>query len=160
MLLIHCIQAALVSLTPETFDTYVGGDKPALVKFYAPWCGHCKAMKEDYIKLGDGYEDDVVIAEVDADKYKELGTKYGVNGFPTLKYFEAGSLKAEDYNGGRTLDDLKKYVVEKSGVKASIKESKSYVLHLTDSNFENYVDGSKHVLVAFTAPWCGYFIFI
>eukprot|EP00834_Sanchytrium_tribonematis_P007972 NODE_821_length_3684_cov_1.089261.p2 type:complete len:349 gc:universal NODE_821_length_3684_cov_1.089261:2281-3327(+) len=155
ILLVSLFLSKLIELTPETFDSFVGGDKPAFVKFYAPWCGHCKAMAPDFLKLGDAY-DDVIIGNLDADKYKNLGEKYGVTGFPTLKFFPPKSLEAEEYSGGRSLDDFTAYLKEKTGVGASIKKSKSYVLDLTDSSFSKHVDGSKDVLVEFYAPWCGH----
>ena len=47
-----------------------------MVKFYAPWCGHCRALAPIYIELAKVVEkDDVVIAELDADKYKELAVR-------------------------------------------------------------------------------------
>ena len=42
------------------------------VKFYAPWCGHCKAMKTPYMELVDHFEGNltIVIAEIDATAHK------------------------------------------------------------------------------------------
>ena len=70
----------VLALTPDTFKAHVGLDKPALVMFYAPWCGHCKAMKPDWAVLAETFtaKDGIVIAKVDADAHKALGTEYGV----------------------------------------------------------------------------------
>ena len=37
----------VVELTPDNIETYVGGSKPAMVMFYAPWCGHCKVRSSN-----------------------------------------------------------------------------------------------------------------
>lgn len=97
-------------LTPETFDKFVNGGKAALVEFYAPWCGHCKHLTPEFKALGAAIAKDssiksrVVIAKVDADKHRSLGERYGVQGFPTLKWFPRGKPTSapEDYNSGRT----------------------------------------------------------
>ena len=61
-------------------------------------CGHCKALAPTYEQLGEAFatSDDVVIAKVDADSDKTLSSRFGVSGFPTLKYFPKGSTSAEE----------------------------------------------------------------
>ena len=76
------------TLTPATFESVVlDKSKVVFVKFFAPWCGHCKALAPVFNKLADIFveEDSVIIAELDADKYRAIAEKYGVSGYPTLK---------------------------------------------------------------------------
>lgn len=82
-------QAAVVTLTPANFDEVVSGDSNVLVKFYAPWCGHCKNMAPEYEIAGETFKagDGVVIAKVDADAERDLGERFEVKGFPTIKWF-------------------------------------------------------------------------
>jgi hypothetical protein len=56
-------------------------------------------LAPDYEIVGDAFagSKDVVIAKVDADKHRELGSRFGVQGFPTLKYFPKGSTEPEEY---------------------------------------------------------------
>jgi len=60
-------------------------------------CGHCKRLAPTYEQLGEAFaKTDVIIAKVDADADKALGSRFGVQGFPTLKYFPKGSTSAEE----------------------------------------------------------------
>eukprot|EP01063_Lacrimia_lanifica_P037088 TRINITY_DN751_c0_g3_i1.p2 TRINITY_DN751_c0_g3~~TRINITY_DN751_c0_g3_i1.p2 ORF type:complete len:119 (+),score=65.71 TRINITY_DN751_c0_g3_i1:64-420(+) len=95
-----------IDLTPDTFDQHVGGDKPAIVKFFAPWCGHCKRMAPAWKQLEEEVST-AVIGDVDCTQHRDLCSKFGVRGFPTLKTFKAGSQDAGDYNGGRDVASLK-----------------------------------------------------
>merc|ERR1719215_575324 len=104
--------AAATELTEETWDSAVAG-KTVFVKFFAPWCGHCKSMKPDWDKLMAEYKDHAttLVADVDctADG-KPLCETVGVQGFPTIKYGDPSDL--QDYEGGRDFAALKKFADE------------------------------------------------
>jgi thiol-disulfide isomerase/thioredoxin len=52
----------VVTLTDKNFEETLKSAKYVMVKFYAPWCGHCKNMAADYVKLAELVKDnDVVI---------------------------------------------------------------------------------------------------
>jgi protein disulfide-isomerase A6 len=115
---IAAVPSSVVVLTPETFDSIVLDEtKDVLVEFYAPWCGHCKHLAPVYEKLASVFKQDVgiVVANLDADKHRDLAEKYGVSGFPTLKFFPKENKSGEDYDGGRDLDDFVKFINEKCG---------------------------------------------
>jgi protein disulfide-isomerase A6 len=80
-------------------------------------------MKPDWDSLGAEYKDSktVVIGDVDctADG-KSLCEKFGVRGYPTIKYFNPPDEEGEDYKGGRTLDDLKKFASSELGPGCSV----------------------------------------
>ncbi|GJP46365.1 hypothetical protein CLOM_g5659 [Closterium sp. NIES-68] len=149
----------VVTLDNDNFDDYVGKEEAAFVKFYAPWCGHCKKLAPDYEKFATAFKrtKSVVIAKVDCDVHKDVCSKYGVGGFPTLKWFPAGKSKPEDYKGGRDLSDLIEFVNEQLGTHVKIAAPVSDVIALDPSNFDKFVlDTTKHALVEFYAPWCGH----
>ncbi|KAF4551176.1 Thioredoxin-like protein 2 [Elsinoe fawcettii] len=153
--------SAVVDLLPKNFDSIVlDSGKPALVEFFAPWCGHCKTLAPIYDELAAAYEhvkDKVVIAKVDADAHRDLGQRFGVQGFPTLKWFDGKSKEPIDYNSGRDLDSLKAFIEDKTGLKSKGKKAaKSDVEMLTDTTFAQTIGKDKDVLIAFTAPWCGH----
>lgn len=88
------------------------------VKFFAPWCGHCKRLSPTWDELAKKFvgRGDIKIAKVDctiADN-KELCSEQEVDGFPTLFIYKNGE-KASEYNGSRSLDDLYEFVTKHAG---------------------------------------------
>jgi len=80
-------------------------------------------MKPDWDSLGAEYKDSktVVIGDVDCTAAgKPLCEKYGVRGYPTIKYFNPPDEEGEDYKGGRSLADLKKFASTELGPGCSV----------------------------------------
>jgi protein disulfide-isomerase-like protein len=98
-----------VELTRENYDELTAG-KSVLLKLYAPWCTHCKAIKPAWDALMKQYEGhaDVLVGESDCTAAgKTLCEDLQVQGYPTLKYGDPTSLT--DYQGARDLEGLKRF---------------------------------------------------
>ena len=75
-------------------------------------------MKPAWDKLGDEYKSSktVLIADVDCTKEQDLCQKYGVQGYPTIKYFTGATAATGDsYQGGRDYDTLSKWAKDNLG---------------------------------------------
>jgi len=105
----------VVVLTTDNFDEFISNDF-VLVEFYAPWCGHCKKLSPEYSAAATALKDSgspVKLAKVDATVESALGERFGIRGYPTLKFFRSGS--PVEYDGGRTAKDIIIWVTKKSG---------------------------------------------
>merc|ERR1712093_761381 len=102
-----------VTLTGDNFDSAIAG-KNSLVAFFAPWCGHCKNLAPVWEKLGQDFadEDKVLIGQLDADNAdnRPVAQRYGVQGYPTIKYFPADGSAPEDYRSGRSDEAFIEYI--------------------------------------------------
>jgi len=121
LLLALASSASAVELTPANYDAETAG-KSVFLKFFAPWCGHCKKLKPDWDKLMDEFAGSAsqLVADVDCTAGgKPLCDANGVKGYPTLKWGDPSDL--QDYQGGRSLDDLKKFATENLKPLCSVK---------------------------------------
>jgi|SRR5574344_201052 thioredoxin len=69
---------------PQTWK-YLG-DKPAIIDFYATWCGPCKSLAPVLEDLAAEYDGQIYIYKVDVDKERELAGVFGVQSIPTLLF--------------------------------------------------------------------------
>jgi len=84
--------------------------KDVFVEFYAPWCGHCKALAPIWDEIAEKYKDrkDLVIAKMDATENELDGIE--IEGFPTLMMFKKETNERIDYVDKRKLDELVKFI--------------------------------------------------
>lgn len=148
-------------LTADTFDEFISSNPSVLVMFYAPWCGHCKALKPDFVKAANIMKEEGIegrLAAVDATAHTTLGSQYKVRSYPTLKYFQNGELKY-DYASARSLDALVQYMKDPQPPpppEPDWSEMETKVTHLDDETFKSFLKKKKNALVFYYAPWCGH----
>jgi len=103
-------------LTDKNFEQAIKENEFILVEFYAPWCGHCQALEPEYAQAAKDLAEKkstVKLAKVDATAEKETGTKFNIEGFPTLKFFKNG--EAIDFNGPREAQGIVTWLEKKTG---------------------------------------------
>jgi len=163
----------VVQLNAKNFKQLTApAEQVSFVKFFAPWCGHCKKMNPAWIELAKdvGSDDTMLIGEVDCTVDSSVCQENDVKGYPTLKAFKGGNL-IEKYAGGRDLASFKAAVNKYKGggaakpaepakpVEKKVEEKKpagdSAVVEFTADNFASSI-GSGAWFVKFYAPWCGH----
>ncbi|CAG9326058.1 unnamed protein product [Blepharisma stoltei] len=118
LLSFFCIAVAeeenrILSLTDATIDKAIKDYPIILIKFYAPWCGHCRHLAPIYKKAGEilyGMDPSLVMAEIDATVERESADAWKIKGYPTMILFKNGE-KVDTYEGARTEEALTKYMI-------------------------------------------------
>jgi protein disulfide isomerase family A protein 3 len=131
-------------LGDSDFSSRIADQDLVLVKFYAPWCGHCKKIAPEFEKAATVLKDNdppIVLAEVDCTaEGKDVCSQHGVSGYPTLKAYKRGE-KAFDYEGPRDADGIVKHMRSKAG--PSSKELK------TVADAVKFLENSEHSIIGF-----------
>lgn len=60
------------------------GDKPAIIDFYADWCGPCKRLSPILEEIAAEYEGKVIVYKVNVDDERDIATAFGIRSLPTL----------------------------------------------------------------------------
>lgn len=127
-------------LKTDTFEEFVKTNEIVLAEFFAPWCGHCKALAPEYEEAATTLkEKNIKLAKIDCTEEAELCQQYGVEGYPTLKVFR-GTDNVSAYKGQRKAAAITSYM---------IKQSLPAVSTVTKDNLEEFKKADKVVLVAY-----------
>merc|ERR1712165_79044 len=129
-------------LNVENFDEVIEGNEFVLVEFYAPWCGHCKALAPEYAKAAGLLTEkgsSIMLGKVDATEQKKIAETHEVRGYPTLKFFKNG--KAMEYGGGRTADTIVAWLEKKTGPPA--------VTLATEDEAKKFIEDNNVAVVGF-----------
>ncbi|KAI1368824.1 thioredoxin-like domain-containing protein [Xylaria arbuscula] len=131
----------VVQLKKDTFDAFIKENSLVLAEFFAPWCGHCKALAPEYEEAATSLkEKDIKLVKVDCTEEQDLCQTYGVEGYPTLKIFR-GPDNITPYSGQRKSAAIQSYM---------IKQSLPAVSELNAETLEDFKTADKVVLVAYT----------
>ena len=85
----------IVHTTDASFESDVlQSDIPALVDFWAAWCGPCKMIAPLLDELSTEYAGRIKVCKVDVDSNPETAAKFNVRGIPTLLVFKNGAVEA------------------------------------------------------------------
>ena len=109
LLFIACAFAEVVPLTKDNFQAKVDEGKPVFVKFFAPWCGHCKRLAptyEEFSEVAKTEFPELTVAEVDCTQNREICGH--IQGYPTVILYKGD--KQTEFEGARTIDALKEFI--------------------------------------------------
>ena len=107
--LLALANAEVVSLTTETFQKKIDEGKPVIVKFFAPWCGHCKRLAptyEEFSNIAKTEFPELTVAEVDCTQNRDICGH--VQGYPTVILYKGE--KQVEFEGARNIDALRIFI--------------------------------------------------
>ncbi len=138
----------VVQLDDSNFnDLVMNSNDHWMVEFYAPWCGHCKNLAPEWEEAAHKLAGSVKMGAVDATVAQSIASKYGIQGYPTIKLFPAGKKgPPKDYNGKREAADITEYALqtlEEAGVPISTPQI------VGKKNFESDCTSSKLCVIMF-----------
>lgn len=81
------INSKVLQLTTQDFNSTLTLYENVLVMFYAPWCGHCQDMKEDFEKASKLLNDNATFANIDCEKNSDICDALEIKSYPTLKFY-------------------------------------------------------------------------
>ena len=98
--------SSVLNLGSDNFDSSIKG-KNIFVKFFAPWCGHCKRLAPTWEEIGDA-DNGVTVAKVDVTEQNALAKRFGIKSLPTLILFKENGEEIT-YSGARNAEELVKF---------------------------------------------------
>ena len=87
------------------------GNKPAIIDFYADWCGPCKMIAPILEQLSEEYKGNIDIYKIDTEKEQELSAAFGVRSIPTLLFCPVDE-EPQMANGALPKADMEKVIAQ------------------------------------------------
>jgi len=81
-----------IEITDANFNEVLDTDKPALVDFWAEWCGPCKMIGPIVKELASDYDGKAVVGKVNVDENPNTAAQFGIRSIPTLLVFKGGEI--------------------------------------------------------------------
>ncbi|KAJ5072251.1 protein disulfide-isomerase c17h9.14c-related [Anaeramoeba ignava] len=101
-------ESDVFQLTDENFDSTIS-EGFTLVKFYSPWCKHCKQIENDYKETATALKNKATIAEINCEKFKKTCVDLHVFSFPTIYLYKDGDQLAT-FSGERNAENFYDFV--------------------------------------------------
>jgi len=104
----------VLEVTEENFEASIlKANMPALVDFWAPWCGPCRMLHPVIDEVAKDYEGKAIIARCNVDENPGLAARFGVTAIPTLIFFKNGEQRGS-LVGVSPAEEIKKLIDENS----------------------------------------------
>lgn len=136
----------VVVVSSSNLDSILASNEFVFINFYADWCRFSNMLapiwEDAAAKIGAQFPGGgkVVIAKVDCDTNAELGTRFHITKYPTLKYVQNGIVAKKEYRGSRKVEDFLQFVTE---------QLKDPVVEVQDINVLNNLDDEKRHLIGY-----------
>jgi thioredoxin 1 len=106
--------ADVVEVTDQNFESEIlNSQSPALVDFWAVWCGPCKQIAPTVEALATEYKGRVKVAKMDIDRHQLVPQRFGIRSIPTLLVFKGGKVVGQIVGAvprAKLEDELKKHL--------------------------------------------------
>ena len=128
MVINNPINSGAVVLDANNIDKTLGDNELVMINFYADWCRFSNMLAPIWDEAADKIAAEfpeagrVVVGKIDCDKESNLGTRFHITKYPTLKYVRNGIVAKKEYRGSRKVEDFLQFVRDQ--LKDSVNEFK------------------------------------